>query len=109
MKIGQTPEPNPGATAPAKRPGPETEAAAQAKTAARTPPAAGASVPVTTFSRTLEATRRADTGDIDQAKVDEIKAAIANGTYRVDAEAIADKLLANAEEMLRPRNPAAGA
>lgn len=103
MKIGQTPEPGPGITPPAKRPGPETEAAAQAKTAARTQPAAGASVSVATFSRTLEASRRADAGDIDQAKVDEIKAAIADGTYQVNPEAIADKMLANAEEMLRPK------
>ena len=54
---------------------------------------------VATFSRTLEATRRADAGDIDQAKVDEIKAAIADGSYRVDPEAIADKMLSNAQEI----------
>jgi negative regulator of flagellin synthesis FlgM len=29
-----------------------------------------------------------------------MREAIANGTYKVDAEAIADKLLANAQEML---------
>lgn len=102
MKIGQTPEAGPGITPPAKRPGPETEAAAQAKAAAvRTPAAtAGASVTVSTLGRTLEATRRADAGDIDQAKVDEIKAAIADGSYRINPEAIADKMLANAQEML---------
>ncbi len=33
-------------------------------------------------------------------KVDAMKAAIANGTFKVNAEAIADKMLANAAEML---------
>ncbi|KQP13757.1 hypothetical protein ASF43_17880 [Pseudorhodoferax sp. Leaf267] len=88
----------------AKRPGPELEAAAQAKSAAAKP-AAGPSVSVSTLSRTLETSRRADFGDIDQVKVDEIKAAIASGTYKVDAEAIADRMLANAEEMLQPKGP----
>lgn len=108
MKIGQTPEPKPGVVPPAKRPGPETEAAAQAKTAARATPAAGASVTVSTLGRTLEATRQAAASDVDQAKVEQIRSAIADGSYQVDAEAIADKMLANAEEMLRPRNPSSG-
>jgi len=109
MKIGQSPEPSPGVNAPAtKRPGQEMEAATQAKTAARTPPAAGASVSVSALARTLEATRRGDLGDIDQTKVDEVKAAIADGTYKVDPEAIADKLLANAQEMLQPKGAASG-
>ncbi|WP_326541668.1 flagellar biosynthesis anti-sigma factor FlgM [Pseudorhodoferax sp.] len=109
MKIGQTPEPGPGVNPPAKRPGPETEAAAQAKAAAvRTPAASGASVSVSTLGRTLEATRRADAGDIDQAKVDEIKAAIADGSYQINPEAIADKMLANAQEMLQPKGGVTG-
>ena len=43
------------------------------------------------------------TGVFDTKKVDEIKAAIADGSYKVDAGAIADKLLANAQEMLQPK------
>lgn len=37
---------------------------------------------------------------IDEAKVAAVKAAIANGTFSVNPEAIADKLLANAQEVL---------
>ena len=106
MKIGQSSEQTPGALAPAtKRPGPELEAAAQAKTAA-VKPAAGASVSMSALGKTMEASRRSDQGDIDQVKVDEIKAAIADGSYKVDAEAIADKMLANAQEMLQPKRSA---
>ena len=37
--------------------------------------------------------------EIDTAKVESVRTAIANGTYKVNAEAIADKLLSNAKEM----------
>ena len=108
MKIGQSPDTTPGTLAPAaKRPGPELEAAAQAKTAA-VKPAAGASVSVSALGKTMEASRRADLADIDQVKVDEIKSAIADGSYKVDAEAIADKMLANAQEMLQPKRSVNG-
>ncbi|HEY6133102.1 MAG TPA: flagellar biosynthesis anti-sigma factor FlgM [Rubrivivax sp.] len=36
----------------------------------------------------------------DQAKVDRMTVAIREGTYKVNAGAIADKLIANAEELL---------
>jgi negative regulator of flagellin synthesis FlgM len=41
-------------------------------------------------------------GDVqfDQAKVDRIAQAIRDGRYTVDAEAIADQLIANAQEVL---------
>jgi negative regulator of flagellin synthesis FlgM len=37
--------------------------------------------------------------DIDTAKVEAVRTAISNGSYQVNAEAIADKLLSNAKEM----------
>lgn len=39
-------------------------------------------------------------GSFDAAKVQRIAAAIRDGTYRIDAEAIADKLIGNAQELL---------
>ncbi len=105
MKIGQSPEPSPGVPAPAaKRPGAETEAAAQARSAAQQPTQAS-SVSVSTLTRTMELSRRSsDAADIDQAKVEQIRASIEDGSYVVDAEAIADKMLADAEDMLKPRD-----
>lgn len=41
--------------------------------------------------------------EFDQAKVDRIKQAIDDGSYEVNAEAIADKLIANASELLGKR------
>jgi negative regulator of flagellin synthesis FlgM len=39
-------------------------------------------------------------GSFDQAKVDRIAQAIRDGRFEVNAEAIADKLIANAQELL---------
>ncbi|RUP23841.1 MAG: flagellar biosynthesis anti-sigma factor FlgM, partial [Curvibacter sp.] len=40
-------------------------------------------------------------GDIDMDKVNAVRSAIDNGTYKVNAGAIADKLLSNAQEVLQ--------
>lgn len=39
-------------------------------------------------------------GTFDQAKVEQVKQSIADGSYKVNPEAIADKLIANAQELL---------
>ncbi|RYF69521.1 MAG: flagellar biosynthesis anti-sigma factor FlgM [Comamonadaceae bacterium] len=63
-------------------------------------PVASTGVPVTVSAaaRALEASS-AGSG-IDEAKVAAVRAAIEGGTFRVDAGAIADKMLANAQEIL---------
>jgi negative regulator of flagellin synthesis FlgM len=70
--------------------------------AAATADASKASVAVTVSSRAraLEQTKETQTADVDTAKVDSVRAAIADGTYVVNPGVIADKLLANAKEML---------
>ncbi|MDB5847286.1 MAG: flagellar biosynthesis anti-sigma factor FlgM [Rhodoferax sp.] len=102
MKIGQTPElPVPGTPAAPKKATQEQKAAptsvAQEGVRAST---AGASVSVSTLARSLETADRSVGGDFDNVKVDAIRTAIKEGTYKVNPEAIADKLLSNASEML---------
>ena len=60
---------------------------------------AGVAVTVSTLARSLEKPERSETADVDAQKVASVKASIEDGTYVVNAEAIADKLLSNAQEL----------
>ena len=42
-------------------------------------------------------------GDFDVAKVSSVKQAIDNGTYKINPEAIADKLISNAKDLLQSK------
>lgn len=103
MKVGQPAEmpkvstpstAGSGAAAPAKT---GQEAAA---TASSTASSGGVAVTVSTAVRNLEQANRGEAADIDTDKVNAIRTAIEQGTYVVNPEVIADKLLANAQEML---------
>jgi negative regulator of flagellin synthesis FlgM len=106
MKIGQTPE-MPGGLSPgaaAKSQGKAVPAAstgaAPAGSAAAAAAVASAGVPVTLSkaAQGLDNAARVQ-GDFD-AKVKAVRAAIENGTFKVDAEVVADKMLANSQEFL---------
>jgi negative regulator of flagellin synthesis FlgM len=60
----------------------------------------GVSVSVSTLARSLEKPAVNSSADIDTAKVNAVKTAIKNGTYKVNPEAIADKLLSTTQDML---------
>lgn len=51
---------------------------------------------------TMLAAAAGDDGDFDAAKVDRIAQAIRDGKFEVNAEAIADKLLAHTRDLLKP-------
>lgn len=87
MKIGPL-EPN----------APALPAAGERKAAAAPAGAAEASAQVQLSSTALGA--GAADGSFDAAKVDRIAQAIRDGKFEVNAEAIADKLIANAQELL---------
>jgi negative regulator of flagellin synthesis FlgM len=58
---------------------------------------AGSTVQISSAARAL---LEGGEAGFDAAKVQRVRDAIANGTYQIDAGAIADKLIANARELL---------
>jgi negative regulator of flagellin synthesis FlgM len=83
----------------AAKPGAGAPASASA-TASQSTRSSGVAVTVSTQAQSLKKLPASQTGDIDMAKVAAVKSAIQEGTYVVNPEAIADKLLSNAQEML---------
>lgn len=100
MKIGQ---PNPGAIHPAATStvGAAKPGAGQGLAADTQSP--GVAVSVSAQTRNLSAAQRSAAAEIDMDKVKAVADAIEKGTFKVNPEAIADKLLANAQEMLQGR------
>lgn len=104
MKIGQPSELPASVTSTvsgaAQKAAQSSNAAANANTnAAQSTRSAGVAVTVSTAARALEKPERTEP-EVDTAKVASVRAAIQDGSYTVNAEAIADKLLSNAQEML---------
>ncbi len=102
MKIN-SPSDNPAAVSSnaaslAVKAGPSASVLARS-TASKSTQSLGVAVTVSTLVRSMEAGGEAS--DIDTAKVNSVRQAIAQGTYKVNPEAIADKLLSNAQEMLK--------
>lgn len=103
MKIGPLTEPHiaAGSSAPQK---PTQTSAADGSVPSVSPAAQAvansAPVVVSALARTLETASASSAGDVDLVKVERMRAAIGNGTFTVNPEAIADKLLTNAQEML---------
>ena len=95
-------------------PGDTSAAAALAQTRAATPDAAGKAatatsngeveagtqVALSSTAATLRSGSADAAGDFDAAKVNRISQAIADGSFKINPEAIADKLIANAQELL---------
>jgi negative regulator of flagellin synthesis FlgM len=103
MKIGQPSElpalvTQAKASAPAKT---ESGASPAASASAKSARPAGVAVTVSSQARALDKAVSSDVADVDTQKVATVKAAIQGGTYVVNAEAIADKLLSNAQEMFQ--------
>lgn len=105
MKIGQPSDNSiqiqPGNAAASQKAGQAASAstAATAK-ASESTRSTGVAVTVSTLARGLERAGRSEGADIDTQKVAAVRSAIQQGTYVVNPEAIADKLLSNAQEML---------
>jgi negative regulator of flagellin synthesis FlgM len=99
MKIGHPADKPVAAGTPAAA---DTAKAGQAQAAAA-PAAAGAADPSATVALSSTAATLLSggaSGEFDAEKVARMSAAIASGNFKVNAEAIADKLIANAQELL---------
>lgn len=98
MKIGSYTDPKIATPAGAKQPAAPGVGVAAPSGKER---AQGVSVNLSSQARSLGAAAAGSSyGEIDHAKVEAFRAAIAQGTFAVNPGAIADKLLANAQEML---------
>jgi negative regulator of flagellin synthesis FlgM len=105
MKIGQTPElPSPVTqalnTATQKSGQAATASVAANANTAKSMRPAGVAVTMSSQAKALGKAASSSDGDIDMQKVAAARSAIQEGTYTVNPEAIADKLLSNAQEML---------
>lgn len=100
MKINNLPDKPAGAVTGAGKPADRVAAPASMR-AAETPPDPGVTVSLSAASQTITASVAKSGGDVFNAKkVEAIKSAIASGTFSINAEAVADKLLSNARDML---------
>lgn len=102
MKIGNKPDlPLSATQAQAAKQAPKSASAVATEEATQGQPARAAGVPVSFSSsaRALDSQQRTHE-DFDANRVKAMREAIANGTFRINADAIADKLLANTEEFL---------
>ena len=105
MKVDSSPDSYIGSVAggpqkAAERPTAGAEAAA-AGAAAKPQPAAGVTVTLSaSTTQALSGAGGASSDVFNSEKVEAMKAAIADGSFKVNAEAIADKMLSNAAEML---------
>ena len=61
---------------------------------------AGSQVALSSTAAALRSRNAEAAGDFDAAKVSRIAQAIADGSFKVNPEVIADKLIANAQELL---------
>ena len=103
MKIGNTPDITNAAATAANT---ARQATKPSEVAARgAERSAGVGVPVTLSPAARKADNLRSTPEFDAAKVSTIKSAIENGSFKVNAQAVADKMLANAHEVLSRVNP----
>lgn len=102
MKINNLPEKPSGAITGAGKPVDRSSTSATGKSTPGAPSGdAGVTVSLSPTTQTLAGgVSRPSTDVFNAQKVQAVRQAIENGTFSINAEAVADKLLANARDML---------
>jgi negative regulator of flagellin synthesis FlgM len=101
MKIGQSTDKQlPSSIAAQAAPAKSTQSEKRVSGESSSASTSGVAVTVSSLARSMTATAHGDASDINFEKVQAMKAAISNREFNVNPEAIADKLLGNAQEML---------
>jgi len=102
MKVNNLPDKPNGAITGAGKPVDRSSTSAAGKSASATPATeAGVTVSLSPVTQNLTAgVARASTDVFNAEKVQAVRQAIENGSFSINAEAIADKLLSNARDML---------
>ncbi|HWH82424.1 MAG TPA: flagellar biosynthesis anti-sigma factor FlgM [Burkholderiaceae bacterium] len=103
MKIGHTAE-KPAPTAPAPASAPTNGSAASAQSAA-IPAQADPSAKIELSSSAATLLKGPSAPEFDAEKVARISKSIEDGTFKINPEAIADKLISNAQELLTQVKP----
>ena len=98
MKVGNSAD-KPAPVTVAGSPSPAQEAA-KAQSANAIPVTADPSAKIELSDAAATLLDNPSSADFDADKVAQVSQAIADGSFKVDAEAIADKLIANAQELL---------
>jgi negative regulator of flagellin synthesis FlgM len=85
-----------------------TQSDVQSQPAAQAPAAAGGSPAEVSLSALSSGLHASSASDVDTAKVASIKAALADGSYKVDSGKIADGMLSDAKDLMQSKTPPAG-
>ncbi len=107
MKIGNSDSPQPLATTTLSTSRPAAQESNKASAGSGAPDASAQVALSSTAASMLQNTQGANaaTADFNAEKVAQISAAIADGSFKPNPEAIADKLIANAQELLNKASP----
>ena len=105
MKIGNSPDGSASAAKAEQRPAARKAEASGASEVARpaAAPAASTQVEISSAAKLAASAAGSDDGSFDTAKVARITQAISEGKFTINAKAIADKLVSNAQELLSSR------
>jgi negative regulator of flagellin synthesis FlgM len=100
MKINPDPSQVASALSDSKSPSTSAQASGTSGAQATAAAPAGSSIEISSASRGLQSTDATDSASFDSARVDQIKQAITQGRFQVNAHVVADKLIASAQDLV---------